>query len=84
MHNSVLEEELRALEKELVEAREEVLGVNRERKRFQVRGGDEMEGLERGWKEGVGRTLEVQLAVGALEGERREVLRAGGGRRVSE
>ncbi|KAG7009340.1 hypothetical protein G7Y79_00003g012080 [Physcia stellaris] len=80
VHNSVLEEELRAVEKELVETREEVLGVNRERKRFQVRGGDEMVGLERGWKEGVGRTVEVQLAVGALEGERRKVLRAGGGR----
>lgn len=77
MHNSVLEEELRAVEKELVETREGVMEVNRERKRFQVRGGGEMEGLERGWKEGVGRALEVQLAVGAMEGERREILREG-------
>ncbi|KAI9881169.1 MAG: hypothetical protein M1830_007147 [Pleopsidium flavum] len=69
--NSQLEQILGALEKEIVESRAEIEGVNKARKVAQegVRG--EMEGLEGKWREGVGRVLEVEVAA---EGVRREVL----------
>ncbi|KAI4164141.1 MAG: hypothetical protein LQ342_002105 [Letrouitia transgressa] len=73
--NARLEDILRGVEGELVGAREEVEGVNRERKAGQERGRREMEGLERSWKEGVGRGVEVEVAVGMVETEVRERLR---------
>ena len=78
MHNSVLEDELRALEKELVQCREETTGVNRERKQLQVGAKEEMEGLEREWRRGVGRVVEVEVGLGELEMERVRLLREGG------
>lgn len=49
--------------------KEEVEGVNRERKAAQegVRG--EMEGLEAAWREGVGRTMEVLVEGEKIRGE---------------
>ncbi|MCJ1239336.1 hypothetical protein MMC14_007330 [Varicellaria rhodocarpa] len=71
--NAQLESVLRGLEKELVEMKEQVEGVERERAGVQegVRG--EMEGLQANWKQGVGRLLEVEVAA---EGTRREILTA--------
>ena len=57
--------------------REEVTRVNRERKGVQTGRKGEMEGLERAWREGVGRKLEVQVALGDMEGERISLLREG-------
>lgn len=62
----------------MVGLRTEVEGVNVERRRVQERGRGEMEGLERGWREGVGRVLEVEAAGGEVEGRLREGLRGGG------
>ena len=62
---------LTVAEKELVGLRGEVEAVNRERKAGQEGGRKELEGLEEDWREGVGRVLEVQVAVGRLEEERR-------------
>ncbi|KAL9014580.1 MAG: hypothetical protein Q9180_008937, partial [Flavoplaca navasiana] len=80
--NSQLEDLLRRTEKELAGTREEVERVNGERKRVQEGAKGEMEGLERGWREGVGKVVEVEIAVAELEGRRMGVLRegAGGGR----
>lgn len=78
MGNSQLEDLLRGVEKELVEAREAVEGVNRERKGAQEGRRGEMEGLERGWRKGVGRVVEVEVEVGRVEERRRGVLREGG------
>lgn len=72
--NARLEDILRGVEGELVKTREEVERVNRERKVFQERGRREMEGLERSWKEGVGRAVEVEAAVKMVEKEIRERL----------
>ncbi|KAL8775045.1 MAG: hypothetical protein Q9209_000524 [Squamulea sp. 1 TL-2023] len=77
--NSQLEEMLRGVERELAGCRENVEGVNRDRKGMQENRRGEMEGLERGWREGVGRVVEVEIAVGGMEGERRGRLREGGG-----
>ncbi|KAL9639838.1 MAG: hypothetical protein Q9204_000944 [Flavoplaca sp. TL-2023a] len=77
--NSQLEDLLRRTEKELAETREEVERVNGERKRVQEGAKGEMEGLERGWREGVGKVVEVEIAVADLEGRRMRVLREGGG-----
>ncbi|KAL8844583.1 MAG: hypothetical protein Q9176_001095 [Flavoplaca citrina] len=77
--NSQLEDLLRRTEKELAETRGEVERVNGERKRVQEGAKGEMEGLERGWREGVGKVVEVEIAVADLEGRRMGVLREGGG-----
>ncbi|KAL9000565.1 MAG: hypothetical protein Q9169_000858 [Polycauliona sp. 2 TL-2023] len=75
--NSQLEDHLKRIERELAETRERVEGVNVERKRAQEGKRGEMGGLERGWREGVGKVLEVEVAVGEIEGRRRSVLRSG-------
>lgn len=75
--NAQLEDLLRGVEKELVETRESAEAVNRERKGRQEAGRGEMEGLEEGWRRGVGRVVEVEVEVGRVEGRRREVLRGG-------
>lgn len=54
--------------------------MNRGRKGKQEGGRGELEGLERGWRGGVGRLLDVEVAVGGVEGVRRGVLREGAGR----
>jgi len=60
--NSQLEEELRSVEKELAEVKEQVENVNRQRASAQEGARGEMEGLEEAWKKGVGRMVEVQVA----------------------
>ena len=67
IHNSQLEDILRGIEKEYVETKEAVEGVNRERKRAQKDAEAEIRMLEREWKEGVGRCLEVEIGMGELE-----------------
>jgi pre-mRNA-splicing factor SPF27 len=71
--NYQLEAELKALERELAEARREidVLAVKRRRAQDEVAG--EIQSLEDTWKKGVGRVLETEVATEAL---RREVLEA--------
>lgn len=76
VHNSQLEDVLRRLEKEVLETKEEVEAVNRERKREQEGKRDEIEGLERDWREGIGRVLEVGVGVGEVENAMREALKA--------
>lgn len=77
MHNSQLEDILRGLEKEVVETREAVEGVNRERKREQEGRREEIERGEREWREGVGRVLEVEAGVLGVEVEIKEAMRGG-------
>ncbi|KAL2190860.1 hypothetical protein L209DRAFT_20246 [Thermothelomyces heterothallicus CBS 203.75] len=69
--NYQLEGELRALERELAEARREVDLVTLRRKEAQDAVGAEMASLEAAWRTGVGRVLETEAAV---ERVRREVL----------
>lgn len=61
MANAALEDELREVEEGLVRMREEVAGVNRERKRMQEGGRKEVCGGEEEWRGGVGRLVEVLL-----------------------
>ncbi len=77
VHNSQLEDILRRLEKEVLETKEEVEAVNRERKRDQEGKRDEIEGLERDWREGIGRVLEVGVGVGEVENAMRDAMKAG-------
>lgn len=77
MHNSQLEDVLRRLEKEVLESKEEVEAVNRERKKEQEGKRDEIEGLERNWREGIGRVLEVGVGVGEVENAMRDAMKAG-------
>lgn len=69
--NHGMEEELKALERELAETKRQidVLTIARRRQQEDVAG--EMRGLEEGWRKGVGRVLETEVAV---EGLRREIL----------
>ncbi|KAL8909108.1 MAG: hypothetical protein Q9207_000442 [Kuettlingeria erythrocarpa] len=76
--NAQLEEVLKGVERDLVDAREAVEAVNRERKGKQERARGEMEGLERGWRQGLRRVVEVEVEIGKLEERRRDVLKAGG------
>lgn len=69
--NSQLEDVLRDLEKELSEQKEAVENINKSRKAAQEESRAELVGLEEAWKQGVGKTIEVQLAT---DGVRREIL----------
>ncbi|CZR60441.1 related to BCAS2 family protein [Phialocephala subalpina] len=69
--NSQLEDILRGLERELEERKKEIDLLVVERKSAQESVGGEMKGYEEGWKRGVGRVLEVEVAA---EGVRREIL----------
>ena len=60
--NAQLEDILRSLEKELVETKERVEEVNKERYDIQEGVKGEMEGLEASWRGGVGRLVEVEVA----------------------
>nr|CDP25159.1 Putative protein of unknown function [Podospora anserina S mat+] len=69
--NYHLEGELKALEKELAQTKQEIDLVTLARKTRQEEVGPEMRMLEENWKMGVGRVLETEVAT---EGVRREVL----------
>jgi len=62
---------LRDLEKELEAVKTDIDGVVIERKNAQEAVGAEIKGLEEGWKRGVGRVLETEVAAEQL---RREIL----------
>lgn len=70
-----MEAELRRLEAELAEIKADVDRVNVERRRRQEEVRGEMEMLEDGWKKGVGRVLETEVAVEELRAKIREELR---------
>lgn len=67
---------MRAVEKEVVEAREQVEGVNRERKRTQEARRAEVEGWGQRWREGVRAVVECQVAVEEMG---KEISGSGGG-----
>lgn len=71
--NWQLEAELRALERELADAKREVDLVTLQRQRVQGETGGEIRQLEETWRRGVGRVLETEIAAEAL---RRQVLEA--------
>ena len=73
--NNEMEAELRRLEAELAEIKADVDRVNVERRRRQEEVRGEMEMLEDGWKKGVGRVLETEVAVEELRAKIREELR---------
>ncbi|KAL2045222.1 hypothetical protein N7G274_002305 [Stereocaulon virgatum] len=67
--NSQLEDILRDVERELVQCRGRVEGINRERKAAQERGRGVLEGAEREWRSGVAEVVEVLGAVAGVERE---------------
>lgn len=69
--NRQLEDILRGLERELESRKAEIDGVVIERKNAQDAVAGEMRGLEEGWRRGVGKVLETEVAA---EGLRREIL----------
>ncbi|KAH8178977.1 breast carcinoma amplified sequence 2 (BCAS2) domain-containing protein [Sarocladium implicatum] len=73
--NNELEAELRRLEAELAEIKADVDKVNVERRRRQEEVRGEMELLEDGWRKGVGRVLETEVAVEELRAKIREELK---------
>ncbi|KAB5572690.1 Pre-mRNA-splicing factor SPF27 [Coniochaeta sp. 2T2.1] len=75
MGNYQLEQELKSLERELGETKKEIdlLAVRRRRQQEEVEG--EIKGLEEGWKRGVGRVLETEVAVEGLRAQALEVRR---------
>ncbi|KFA64073.1 hypothetical protein S40285_06725 [Stachybotrys chlorohalonatus IBT 40285] len=73
--NYQLEGELRALEKDLADAKKHIDIVNYDRKRRQDDVAAEMLALEENWRKGVGRVLETELAVEELKAQIREELR---------
>jgi pre-mRNA-splicing factor SPF27 len=60
--NSSLEDELRALEKEVEAAKIEGEQIQQARRTVQANAAGEMHGLEEGWKTGIGRMIETQAA----------------------
>lgn len=69
--NSRLEEILGGLERELAERKAAIDALVVQRRSAQESVGGEMKGLEEGWKRGVGRVLETEVAAEAV---RREIL----------
>jgi pre-mRNA-splicing factor SPF27 len=78
--NSRLEDELKALEKELAHKAIEGENVGKERREAEAAVAAEMKSLEETWRVGVGRMLEAQAAGERIRGEILEEkrLRAGG------
>ena len=68
--NSRLENELAMLEREAAEVNGETEEVNRSRKQMQEDNRGELEGLATTWREGVGRAVEVQVALTDLGSQR--------------
>lgn len=75
--NSQLEGLLKGLEAEIEAARIELEGVERERREKQANVQGEVEGLERSWREGVGKLIEVLAAAEGVKGEILERRRMG-------
>jgi len=71
--NYHLEGELKAIERELAEARRQIDVVTLQRRNAQGEAGPEIQGLEETWRKGVGRVLETEAAAESL---RRQVLEA--------
>lgn len=67
--NNQLEGLLKGLEAEIEAARIELETVERERRETQANVQGEVESLERGWREGVGRLIEVLAAAEGVRGE---------------
>ncbi|KAK6336536.1 hypothetical protein TWF696_002086 [Orbilia brochopaga] len=75
--NAQMEGVLGQLEREVVALKEETEVTNRERKRRQVEVQEEMERLERRWKDGVGKVLEIEVASDMVFRETLAMRRAG-------
>jgi len=71
--NSTLEDTLRSLEGEVDAAKRELEVIHHERRERQELMMGEMQGLEDKWKETLGRSSEVQVALVKLKNERREL-----------
>ncbi|KAI9752894.1 MAG: hypothetical protein M1815_000225 [Lichina confinis] len=69
--NAQMENILRRLEMELARVREQTHEVNKARKTSQESARGELEALDDGWRRGVGRVIEVEVAAEAL---RRDIL----------
>jgi pre-mRNA-splicing factor SPF27 len=69
--NHGLEGELKAVERELAETKRQIDVLTIARRGQQEAVAGEMKGLEEGWKKGVGRVLETEVAV---EGLRQQIL----------
>lgn len=74
--NWQLEAELRAVETELADARREIDVLTVRRQRAQADVAAEVRGLDDGWRRGVGRVLEAEVAAEGLRREVREAERA--------
>ncbi|KAK3065947.1 hypothetical protein LTR53_017863 [Teratosphaeriaceae sp. CCFEE 6253] len=75
--NARLEDDLRALEREVEGAKGEVEGTQRARRERQEGARGEVLGLEAGWRGGLGRMMEVLAAGEGVRGEVLERRRAG-------
>lgn len=67
--NSKLDDELRTLERELEQAKLDLEEVEQARRATQGNVAGEMQGLEEGWRTGVGRMIETQAAAERLRQE---------------
>ncbi|KAF6826751.1 bcas2 family protein [Colletotrichum plurivorum] len=74
-----LENELKALERDLSETKRQIDILTVARRQQQEEVAAEIKGLEENWKKGVGRTLETEIAVEQLRREVLEEMRARGG-----
>lgn len=74
--NWQLEAELRAVERDLADARREVDLLTLRRQRAQADVAAELRGLDDGWRRGVGRVLEAEVAAEGLRRDVREAERA--------
>ncbi|KAJ2904210.1 hypothetical protein MKZ38_008540 [Zalerion maritima] len=75
LSNYHAEAQLGSLERELAETKREVDRVNIQRKEAQDAVGEEMRLLERDWKAGVGKVLEIEVAIERLRREGDELRR---------
>ncbi|KAI0786054.1 breast carcinoma amplified sequence 2 [Abortiporus biennis] len=69
IHNYLLEQEAKNLEKALEELKELTTEVNRDRKNSQTRIGNQLTSLETRWTELISSVLQIEMANVALEGD---------------
>jgi len=69
VHNYLLEADAVLLEKQAEELKERVTDINRSRKNFQLKLGEQLTAQERKWTESISTILQLELANSALESE---------------
>ena len=75
VHNYQLEADLKTIQRNTEQVRQQILEVNRERKQDQTQAAASLQSLENKWSDLISQNLQVEIACAALEAEVQELRR---------